>query len=504
MARQRTLLIAEPDIEVARSLKTAFKDDFEVIVVKDGSKALEQSVLRYPDLILFDRHCPLIGATQFLRILRSNPRTEEIPLVILSDAAIAASSMPGFLQGVLVKPLNMDEVRSHVATVLRKVDAVKEVGVGHEDGAVSGSLEQISMPDLLQIFSVNRRSGSLQLTSATDRQTAEVFVHDGRIEEALLGNTRAEKALYRLLGWQQGRFAFMPGRRAPSVSLSSGTDSLLMEGMRQTDELERLRPEMPSPNAVLERLMPADSLPEGLHAVTAEIVSLVEFYPRVGDLVDKAKPADLEVYLALKSLLQAGYLRAVEAGPSKREDTLLSQEEVVDLRSRLRHAGLPPTYQNCPKVAVLAPEAAHLRSFAAGLAVIPGWQSADLEQLYRGGIGPLGSLQLDTGLAVQVYVVSIDHRLLPFTFGLSAGTVAALLLGTAGAERAARALAVLENERRASLLVARLGSEAPLEASSRRVDLVVESFVAEGAVRKVARTLLTQVAGRDNLRGGAL
>src|SRR5690606_22095769 len=107
--KRRSILIADPDTEVVRALKSALSEDYEVIVVKDGSKALEQSVLRYPDLILFDRHCPLIGATQFLRIIRTNPRTEEIPIVVLSDVPIAQSAMPGYLQGVLVKPLNLDE-----------------------------------------------------------------------------------------------------------------------------------------------------------------------------------------------------------------------------------------------------------------------------------------------------------------------------------------------------------------------------------------------------------
>ena len=86
----RKILIADPDIETVRALRGALKADYEVIAVRDGSKALEQSVLRYPDLILFYRHCPLIGATQFLRILRANPRTEEVPLIILANERLAA------------------------------------------------------------------------------------------------------------------------------------------------------------------------------------------------------------------------------------------------------------------------------------------------------------------------------------------------------------------------------------------------------------------------------
>lgn len=501
MAR-RTILIADPDVAVVKSLKGVLQDDYEVIAVRDGSKALEQSVLKYPDLILFDRHCPLIGATQFLRILRSNPRTEEIPIVILSDAPLAAQSMPGFLQGVLVKPLNLDEVRAHVASVFRKLEAVRQAGTG-EDGAVTGKLDQISMPDLLQIFSVNRRSGCLQLTHAPEKPAAEVYLHDGRIEEALVAGTRGEKALYRLLALNEGRFSFLPGRRAPSSSLKASTDSLLMEGMRQMDELERLRPELPDPSAQLERLVPREALPEGLHPVTAEIVALVEFYPRVADLVDKAREPDLEVYLALRSLLGAGILRAGEAGRRDDRTAVLSSDEVVELRGRLRRAGLAPTYQGAPKVAVLAARPHELRPLCAGLAHLPGWQSADLERLYRLGFGPLGTLHLDGGFVVGFYALGPESRLLPLAFGLSAGTVAGVVLGTLEAPAMAAALALVENERRAGLLVVRPVGHPPLAAASRRMDYEVGDLGPEAA-RAIVRAALTQVAGREGLRGGGL
>jgi CheY-like chemotaxis protein len=498
--KKPVVLIADPDLEVVRSLKRGLGDEFDVVVAKDGSKALEQSILKSPELILFDRHCPLIGATQFVRILRANPRTEEIPIILMSDAPLAAGTIPGFLQGVLVKPLNLDEVRAHVTSVLRKVDALKQVG--ENDGAVTGSLEQISMPDLLQIFSLNRRTGSLQLTSPL-REAAEVYLNEGRIEEAVIGDARGVKALYRLLTWRAGRFAFMPLRRAPSVSMQSSTDSLLMEGMRQSDELERITAELPKRNATLERLVPADGLPEGLHPITAEIVGLVEYYPTLGDLVDKAKATDLEVYLALRSLLTANLLRATGAGEAPSSEALLTPDELVELRSRLRRAGLSPTYYGCPKVTVIVADPATLKAMAQRLARLPGFKSADLEVVARLGFGALGQLELDPGMSVSFAAVSADERLLPLAFGLSAGTVAGLVIGTKNSEGLTRVLHLVENERRATLLVARAPGEPPLPATSRRIDVELPDL-AEASLREAVKKVLTVAAGREDLRGGTL
>ncbi len=498
--KKPVVLIAEPDTEVVRSLKQGFSEDFDVVAAKDGSKALELSILKSPSLILFDRSCPLIGATQFVRILRANPRTEEIPIILMSDVPLAAGTIPGFLQGVLVKPLNLDEVRAHIAAVLRKVDDVKTVS--DKDGAVSGSLEQISMPDLLQIFSLNRRSGSLQLTSP-QRESAEVFLHEGRIEEAMIGSAKGEKALYRLLTWRAGRFAFMPGRRAPTVSLSSSTDSLLMEGMRQADELERVLAEMPKAHATLERLVPNEALPEGLHPVTAEILGLVEFYPRLSELADKAKATDLEVYLALRSLLTANVLRASLAGDAPTAATLLTPDELVELRSRLRRAGLSPTFQSCPKALVVVADGKALKTTAQHLSRLPGFKSADLETVSRVGFGTLGELELDPGMIVTFAAVSTDDRLLPLAYGLSAGTVAALVVGSSNADELTRVLHLIENERRATLLVARRKGEPALPATSRRIDLELPDH-GEASLRDAVHRLMTQAAGREDLRGGTL
>ncbi|MEO0815102.1 MAG: response regulator [Myxococcota bacterium] len=209
MADPRKILIADGDVETVRALKQGLEPEFKVIAARDGSKALELSITEFPDLIMVYRHCPLISAKQFLRILRTNPRTESIPLIILSDETVSSATLPGYLEGILVKPLNLDEVRAHLNSVFTRADAAREVG--QESGAVQGSLTQISMVDLVQVFAMNRRSGCIRLSS--NGETAEVFVADGRIEDAKIGLARGEKALYRILSWASGAFPSYPKRR---------------------------------------------------------------------------------------------------------------------------------------------------------------------------------------------------------------------------------------------------------------------------------------------------
>ncbi|HLL81175.1 MAG TPA: response regulator, partial [Longimicrobium sp.] len=126
MAQHRKILIADPDLEAARGLSKALRQrGYQVHYAPDGSRALEVAVLRHPDLILFDEGCRLIEAKTFSQILRTNPRTEDIP-VVLTTAAFDADKIRGLRDGYLKKPFNRDEVISRVDHIFRRTEAANQ------------------------------------------------------------------------------------------------------------------------------------------------------------------------------------------------------------------------------------------------------------------------------------------------------------------------------------------------------------------------------------------
>jgi CheY-like chemotaxis protein len=77
------ILIADPDVDSARALTKALRQKgHQVHYAPDGSRALELAVMRHPDLVLFDERCRLLDARTFSQILRTNPRTEDVPVVL--------------------------------------------------------------------------------------------------------------------------------------------------------------------------------------------------------------------------------------------------------------------------------------------------------------------------------------------------------------------------------------------------------------------------------------
>ncbi|MBI3181153.1 MAG: response regulator [Myxococcales bacterium] len=425
MAQARKILIADPDLESVRALTRALRQrGFQMHYAPDGSKALEVSVLRHPDLILFDDGCRLIDARTFVQILRTNPRTEDIP-VVLTSRAFEADKVRVFRDGVLQKPFNIDEVQSRLEQVFRRADAARELRA--EAKEIEGHLSQLPIPDLLQILSVNKRSGRLTLSRGSER--GEIHVRDGRPVNARLGAVEGEKALFRLVGWTEGTFAFVPGAAPSRVLVDRSMEDALLEGMRQADELSRLTPSLPQKGARLV-LSPGAELSTEQHPVTAQVVELLRQPRPLPEILDLAPATDLEVVAALAALLQRGLARVAEGEEEAGRGPLLGTAEVHALKARLFRGRLGGRV-GVAKVFLCAGGAKPLREFLRALPdLIP---VAAEPRALRSGFGTVGRLELSEVLKLELCVLPPTDAARPLWRPFSSGSAGGLMLDTSEA-----------------------------------------------------------------------
>ena len=102
---------------------------------------------------------------------------------------------------------------------------------------VSGSLTEMSLPDMVQVLWHGRKSGSLKIRSG--RGTGELHFVEGAIYNALFMNLRGEEAFYAMLNLSQGDFLLDPNFVAPQQVIQASPEALLLEGMRRLDEAGR-------------------------------------------------------------------------------------------------------------------------------------------------------------------------------------------------------------------------------------------------------------------------
>jgi DNA-binding response OmpR family regulator len=414
----RKILIVDPDAATVRALAPALRQrGWQVHAARDGSRALQIAILRFPDLVLLDEKTPLLDPRTFVRILRTNPRTERIPVVVTGDAGDADRVRLG---AFLRKPFVVDEVLARVEQIFRRADAAR--AVSGESREIEGNLAQIPLVDLLQILSVNRKSGKLSVEREGER--AEVALADGRVVDARLGALSGEKALFRLLTRREGQFAFVPGAAPAEDRIERKLEELVLEGLRQADELARLAPQTPGPADLVELAVAPAEIPAGLHPVTEEVVVLLERPRGFQDLLDRCRATDLEASRAVLALLERGLARRREGAPPAGGPDLLAPHELHALRARVAR-GRSSGPQTVGKVVVVGGGPLARRAALARFQTVPGFRA---EPATAAGFGMLGRLALGDGVRVDVTELPGDRALRPLWRPFAAGAVGALVL----------------------------------------------------------------------------
>ena len=102
---------------------------------------------------------------------------------------------------------------------------------------VTGTLREMSLPDVIQILSNGRKSGRLQLRAGG--KNGEVQFGEGMIYDAKFGDVAGADAFYAMLALTDGEFALDPTFKPTSNKINLPTESLLLEGMRRLDEAQR-------------------------------------------------------------------------------------------------------------------------------------------------------------------------------------------------------------------------------------------------------------------------
>ena len=122
MARKKVLVVDdERDISdiVAFNLR---REQYDVLTALDGESALVVAQREQPDLILLDLMLPGMGGLEVCRRLRAEPRTSQIPIVMLTAKGEETDAIVGLAQGAddyVRKPFGVKELMARVAAQLR-------------------------------------------------------------------------------------------------------------------------------------------------------------------------------------------------------------------------------------------------------------------------------------------------------------------------------------------------------------------------------------------------
>lgn len=121
----KRLLIVDDEPNLLRAVTACLRSEgYEVDAVRSGEEALVHLAQTLPDLIISDIRMPRMDGHMLARQLRTNPRTDLIPIIFLTAKDERADRIAGFRSGVdayLAKPFEPDELLAVIANILKRV-----------------------------------------------------------------------------------------------------------------------------------------------------------------------------------------------------------------------------------------------------------------------------------------------------------------------------------------------------------------------------------------------
>jgi|LakWasMet46_HOW7_FD_contig_61_448877_length_1195_multi_4_in_0_out_0_2 pSer/pThr/pTyr-binding forkhead associated (FHA) protein len=176
--------------------------------------------------------------------------------------------------------------------------------------AMTGKIEEVPLPDLLQLFHTSKKNGVLVVTGD---QEGKIYLRQGKVYYAVINdnhNLGPLKSFNRIITWERGEFELRPPDNEEFMTeLDESTEHLLMDALRQLDELRRVSGSLPPMDQTLMLAVPMEPPLRDLQPEELDVLQLIINWGTLQGVFDNASQDDVAIATAVASLIERGYLR---------------------------------------------------------------------------------------------------------------------------------------------------------------------------------------------------
>jgi pSer/pThr/pTyr-binding forkhead associated (FHA) protein len=176
--------------------------------------------------------------------------------------------------------------------------------------SMTGKIEEVPLPDLLQLFHTSKKNGVLVIKN--DRE-GRIYLRQGRVTYAVIDENHdlgPKKSFNRIVTWEIGDFELRPAEAQTfPVELSASTEALLMDALRQFDEYKRLELELPSVTSALSLALPMAMPLRDLSPEHLDVIQLAHNYGSLQGVLDHSQADDVATAEIVLQMIKKDYLR---------------------------------------------------------------------------------------------------------------------------------------------------------------------------------------------------
>ena len=232
LANRYVALVVDADPEETTVLELRMVEQgFEVKIARTAADALKVLGQSEVDIVVSEVEMPSGDGLALLTEARKQPWGKDLPWVMHTRKQGRADAQRAFDLGVLDYASKLAPTDVLVAKIKAMLD---QRAAGKGPRGVSGSLTEMSLPDMIQVLWTARKTGNLKIKRGGE--LGEIHILEGQVMNATWGKRKGEDAFYAMLGLVEGEFGLDPAFKPKDRIIKESTESLLLEGMRRLDE----------------------------------------------------------------------------------------------------------------------------------------------------------------------------------------------------------------------------------------------------------------------------
>ncbi len=235
MAKQSVLIVDDELLSLMALQAMLEISGYKVFTFEKAQGALDAVERVRPDIILTDIMMPELDGFELCRLLRQNPASQDIPVVLLTSLNDSLSMMKGFRMGAagyLLKPFENEAVLERVAQVLRMKAQQQPQNLfdEHDD------IEEMTLFKFLGLCEQDRISGTIHLIKPGDKGI--IRLQDGEITDVEFESPITDVQIRRVLQWRwkDGHFSVEEDGDAHENGADNGSELQELAGMLEPEE----------------------------------------------------------------------------------------------------------------------------------------------------------------------------------------------------------------------------------------------------------------------------
>lgn len=227
-------ILVVDDSKVARSVLRKILREIgheDVVEAQDGVEALDK-VKEGFDLVITDWNMPNLDGLGLVRELQES--AAEVPVLMVSSESYfnrIVDVMRAGAEGYIRKPFTAETLNQKILEVQKKRELSAQAATA---ATLTGRLEEIGFPELIQFLTGCRRNGRVVIESGG--KSGAIDLREGEARAAEWGNLSGDEAVYAIAERDSGTFRFQPAQGGVEKNITLPTMSLLIEALRKRDE----------------------------------------------------------------------------------------------------------------------------------------------------------------------------------------------------------------------------------------------------------------------------